>query len=40
MGVGSTRQEALSDLHRRFENFKVSGQKLPRPGASVPVKFA
>jgi hypothetical protein len=39
MGGGNTRQEALGDLRRHFENFKGSGRKLPRPGTHVPIEF-
>jgi len=37
---GKTKQEALANLQRNFENFKASGSKLPRPGTRVPIEFA
>jgi hypothetical protein len=40
MGAGNTKQEALADLHKNFENFKANGRKLPRPGTHVPIEFA
>ena len=41
MGGGNTRQEALEDLRRRFEQFKAAKKDpLPRPGTKVPIQFA
>jgi hypothetical protein len=43
-GTGNTKEEALRDLERTFENVrlqKVTANKpLPRPGKHVPIEFA
>ena len=43
-GVGATRDEALADLRRQFEEIlsarRLRGEPLPRPGTSVPLRFA
>jgi hypothetical protein len=43
-GTGDTREQALEDLRRSFEWTKESreksGERLPRPGAKVPLRFA
>jgi len=39
-GNGNTKQEALAELRRRFDDFKASENKLPRPGTKVPIEFA
>jgi thioredoxin reductase len=31
-GNGNTKQEAVAELRRRFEQFKAKENKLPRPG--------
>ena len=31
-GYGQTKEETYEDLKRRFEGYKSSGEKLPRPG--------
>lgn len=38
-GNGETREEAISQLRQRFENFKVRAKKLPRPGTRVRPKI-
>ena len=38
-GGGDTKAEALADLSRNFDQFKLKN-KLPRPGSKVPVQFA
>lgn len=40
VGTGDTKEQALGDLRRSFENRKSSGQKLPRPGSHVQVEFS
>jgi predicted RNase H-like HicB family nuclease len=40
MGAGNTKQEALAELRKIFENFKAGGRSLPRPGTHVPIEFA
>jgi hypothetical protein len=40
LGSGDTKAEALATLRKNFENFKVAGRKLPRPGTPVPIEFA
>jgi hypothetical protein len=40
LGAGNTKQEALADLQRNFEEHKESSRKLPRPGTHVPIEFA
>ena len=40
LGGGETRQEALEDLRKKFEQFKATNEVWPRPGVKVPVKFA
>lgn len=39
IGFGDTEQEAINSLRTRFEEFKKSGQPLPRPGTKVPIIF-
>jgi hypothetical protein len=39
-GHGDSREEAIADLHRRFEEYQSSHPTLPRPGAKVPMTFA
>jgi len=39
-GHGNTKQEALAELRRRFEQIKLREKKLPRPGIKVPIEFA
>jgi len=39
-GHGNTKQEALAELRRRFEQYKAREKKLPRPGTKVPIEFA
>ena len=39
-GTGNTRQEALEDIRKKFEQFIATKQHLPRPGTSVPVEYA
>jgi predicted RNase H-like HicB family nuclease len=39
-GQGNTKQEALAELRRRFEQYKAKEKKLPRPGIKVPIEFA
>jgi hypothetical protein len=38
-GGGDSKAEALEDLGKNFDEFKVKN-KLPRPGTKVPVQFA
>jgi len=37
-GHGNTKEQALSDLRNKFNNYKVRN-RLPRPGTKVPIKF-
>jgi hypothetical protein len=37
---GNTKLEALVELRKHFDEFKVKKNKLPRPGTKVPIKFA
>ena len=39
LGVGGSKSEALDDLRKHFDQFKVNN-RLPRPGTNVPVQFA
>ena len=39
-GSGVTKNEALEELRRNFEQFKASNESLPRPGVKVPIEFA
>jgi hypothetical protein len=39
-GSGQSVEEALADLRHKFEQFKGSGKKLPRPGTKVAIEFA
>ena len=39
-GLGDTKGEAYKMLGEKFENYKSYGNKLPRPGCSVPIQFA
>ena len=40
MGVGEeTKEKALESLKEKFENYKTSNSKLPRPGTRVPVQI-
>lgn len=39
-GSANSRLEALGELRRNFDRFKVTNPILPRPGAKVPIKFA
>ncbi len=39
-GYGTTREEALEDLHKGFARFKERGESLPRPGTYKPIEFA
>jgi hypothetical protein len=39
-GFGSTRAEALADLHKRFKNACSMRSAKPRPGTHVPIEFA
>jgi len=38
-GDGATREEAMGELHRRFEKFKANAAKLPRPGTRIKPKI-
>ncbi|HET6932324.1 MAG TPA: hypothetical protein VFI45_18495 [Candidatus Acidoferrum sp.] len=40
LGAGDTKEEALADLQKNFENYKANGRKLPRPGTHAPIEFA
>ena len=40
LGGGDTRQEAVENLRKCFEQFKASKKDLPRPGTRVPIQFA
>lgn len=40
LGGGDTRQEAIEDLRKCFEQFKASKKDFPRPGTRVPIQFA
>jgi hypothetical protein len=37
---GNTRQEALEELRKNFDRFKVAKSELPRPGTNVPIELA
>jgi hypothetical protein len=37
---GDTKQEALEQLRKKFDNFRTSKPSLPRPGSKVPIEFA
>ncbi|MCF6133459.1 hypothetical protein [Flavobacterium wongokense] len=39
-GLGDTKAEAYDMLKEHFENYKHLNNELPRPGTSVPIKFA
>lgn len=43
-GTGNTKEDALRELQKVFANVKAernrTGERLPRPGTAVPVKFA
>jgi hypothetical protein len=39
-GSADSRSGALEELRKKFEQFKSSEPKLPRPGTKVPIKFA
>jgi hypothetical protein len=39
-GLGNTKEEAYVMLQDVFENYKKYNDKLPRPGCTVPIKFA
>src|SRR5947209_18737576 len=39
-GGGNTRLEALEDLRKSFDRFRVTKKALPRPGTKVPIEFA
>jgi hypothetical protein len=36
-GPGQTKEEALAELRSKFEDYKNSGKKLPRPGTEVAI---
>jgi len=38
-GNGSTKQEAVQELREKFDRFKATHEKLPRPGTKVPIEF-
>jgi hypothetical protein len=40
IGFGETKVKALEDLEDKFEEYKSSGQVLPRPGTKAPLNFA
>ena len=39
-GLGNTKEEAYKMLQEVFENYKKNNDELPRPGCTVPLKFA
>jgi hypothetical protein len=39
-GYGDTQDDAYSDLQRKFHEFKMEGNKLPRPGTKLPIQIA
>jgi len=39
LGVGGSKSEALADLGKTFDQYKLKN-RLPRPGAKVPVEFS
>ena len=39
-GHGDTKEEALENLKRSFENYRSTHEKLPRPGTGAPLEFA
>jgi len=39
-GLGNTKEEAYKMLHKSFDNYKQSNDKLPRPGYRVPLLYA
>lgn len=38
-GNGSTEQKAIQELREKFDRFKATHEKLPRPGTKVPIEF-
>jgi len=38
-GNGSTKHEAIQELREKFDRFKATHEKLPRPGTKVPIEF-
>ena len=38
-GNGNTKPEALQELLAKFDRFKATKGKLPRPGTKVPIEF-
>ncbi|HKS25587.1 MAG TPA: hypothetical protein VJZ76_22550 [Thermoanaerobaculia bacterium] len=40
VGTGNTREEALADLQKSFDEYRQSHDSLPRPGAQVEITFA
>ena len=38
--TGNTKSEALEELRKKFDQFKATHEKLPRPGTKVPIEFA
>ena len=39
-GSADTRLEALEELRKNFDRWRVAKPKLPRPGTKVPIEFA
>ncbi len=39
-GSANSRLEAVEELRKNFERFKVTKPSLPRPGTKVPIEFA
>jgi hypothetical protein len=39
-GTGNTRNAALEELLKNFDQFKATKPSLPRPGTKVPIEFA